>query len=680
MITADVAWGVDIGRASLKAVRMQRIRDTVEITGIDIVDYYGSSEEPPSAAEITQALVQFKERNKVKGSECVCVAVPGYSAFSRFIKLSPVEAKKMADVVQYEAAQQIPFPLTDVVWEFQKAQREYAPGEEIDVGLFAIKKEIVSKFLSHFDAAKLHVDLVTISPLALYNFTKHEMDVPENAVVVDIGADHTDLVIMHGSKFYVRNLPLAGNDITRSLKEKFDLSFEKAEKLKINAAKSRQADKIFSVMQPVLREFVGEIVRSVGFYKSQAGNVSFEHLVLLGNATKLDGLAKYLTSNLDMKIHRFFDIVHMELSRNLELTLLEEHLPSFAVAMGLALQALGKGKFSINLLPAERRGQRIIARKKPLLIGSVSLIFLVLLFMFLAGRSRISRTEGAIARADEIRNDYRKLTERLSEAKKYDDLKRKGDELVALAKARNIPIDVLNNFNGVIPADLDRIPEDLLNGFAGKGIPTDRELPPNVDAKMDEVSKEKIWLLGLSFITQVDEKTGDEILSAEFTGAVMFDETEEKTREKVKEKMAKKIIAAMLSTPKPAQETVLKLDSAPKPVQETVLKEADKNKIEEIVEITASGEKFYKVGWEEKDKGVGMLVGADGKIIKKVEELLELPDPRIIKNLTLDPKLALQAGPSKSERDYFKFILRWSVPLRPGFKVEEAPKKLPKAK
>jgi hypothetical protein len=42
---------------------MERLRDTVEITGVDVIDYYGSSEGPPSAAEIRQALAQFKERN-----------------------------------------------------------------------------------------------------------------------------------------------------------------------------------------------------------------------------------------------------------------------------------------------------------------------------------------------------------------------------------------------------------------------------------------------------------------------------------------------------------------------------------------------------------------------------------------------------------------------------------------
>jgi hypothetical protein len=293
----------------------------------------------------------------------------------------------------------------------------------------------------------------------------------------------------------------------------------------------------------------------------------------------------------------------------LELTLLEEYLPSFAVAMGLALQALGKGKFAVNLMPQERRGQRLIARKKPLLAGSVSLIFLLLLFMFLAGQSRISRTEGAIARADESLKGYDNLAKQLIEAREYAGLKNKGDELLALSKARNIPIDVLNKFNSVIPVDLDRIPDKLLKGFEGTNVPFGMELPTDVDAGMDDVNREKMWLLGLNFTTYVDEKTGAESLNVEFAGAVVFDEREEETLKKVKEKMARRI-----------------------------------------------GEIFN--------------VPAD--------KPLELLNTGIIRSLTLYPNLSQM--PDSSRKDYFKFTLKWSVPLRAGFKVEEAPKKPPKGR
>ena len=50
------------------------------------------------------------------------VGVSGQSSFARFIKLPPVEPKKIPEIVRFEAIQQIPFPLDDVEWSYQLFQ------------------------------------------------------------------------------------------------------------------------------------------------------------------------------------------------------------------------------------------------------------------------------------------------------------------------------------------------------------------------------------------------------------------------------------------------------------------------------------------------------------------------------------------------------------------------------
>ena len=52
----------------------------------------------------------------------VAVGVSGQQSFARFIKLPPVEAKKIPEIVRFEAIQQIPFPLDDVEWSYQLFQ------------------------------------------------------------------------------------------------------------------------------------------------------------------------------------------------------------------------------------------------------------------------------------------------------------------------------------------------------------------------------------------------------------------------------------------------------------------------------------------------------------------------------------------------------------------------------
>jgi type IV pilus assembly protein PilM len=522
MLAEDVAWGVDIGRSSLKAVRMRRMRDTVQINGVDIVDYYGSPDEQPSSAEIRQALAQFRQRNKIKATDMVAVAVPGYAAFTRFIKLPPVDDKKIADVVKYEAAQQIPFPLSDVVWGFQKVERQYEPGEEIDVGIFAIREEIVRNYIADFDAAKLHVDVITIAPLSLYNFARYEMDIPDDAVVVDIGADHTDLVVIEGGQFHVRNLALAGNDITKRLSEEFDITFLEAEKLKIKAAQSKQADKLFAVMQPVLRDFTGEIMRSLSFYKSRA-----KQMVLLGNATKLEGLAKFFASKLDVKINRFFDIVHMELDHDVDLTLLQEHLPSLGVTMGLALQALGKGPSSANLIPQKLYKQRQIERKQPMFILAASLLFLLVLFMYFSASSQSSTLDAALKETGQVIDANKKMQKRFKKLKNHAAVQKKALELIEFARRRNVPIEVINKINQAVPTDLGLIPDRLKGKFRDQGL-----FPPFPDSEMDRVNRDKVWLLGLdaNAVNEPKEKAGLEIV---LTAAVVAEGGEMATVERL---------------------------------------------------------------------------------------------------------------------------------------------------
>src|SRR5690606_7082142 len=75
-------------------------------------------------------LDQLMTRYDMKKSTLV-VSVPGHMAFARFAKLPPVEPKKIAEIVRFEAVQQIPFPLDQVEWDYQVFQQEDSPEVEV---------------------------------------------------------------------------------------------------------------------------------------------------------------------------------------------------------------------------------------------------------------------------------------------------------------------------------------------------------------------------------------------------------------------------------------------------------------------------------------------------------------------------------------------------------------------
>ena len=95
--------------------------DRIVVESFDYIEYPKILSQPEADPEelVREALEQFLSRNDLTGDR-VAISVAGQSGLARFIKLPPVESKKIPDIVKYEARQQIPFALEDVVWDYQQ--------------------------------------------------------------------------------------------------------------------------------------------------------------------------------------------------------------------------------------------------------------------------------------------------------------------------------------------------------------------------------------------------------------------------------------------------------------------------------------------------------------------------------------------------------------------------------
>ncbi|MFM7151283.1 MAG: pilus assembly protein PilM, partial [Gemmataceae bacterium] len=251
-------WGIDLGQCALKALRIQEEDGQLVAKAFDFVEYPKILSQPDADPDqlIREALEQFLSRNSLKG-DLVGIAVPGQSGLARFVKLPPVEEKKIADIVRFEAKQQIPFNLDEVVWDFQKiGSSDVVDGFalETEIGLFAMKRDQVNKYLQHFKDVNVDVHVIQMAPLSLCNFVSYDMlnrdadsPPPESklpcVVALDLGTDSSNLVVTDGAKIiWQRPIPLGGNHFTRALTKDLKLTFAKAEHLKRNATKSGAAE------------------------------------------------------------------------------------------------------------------------------------------------------------------------------------------------------------------------------------------------------------------------------------------------------------------------------------------------------------------------------------------------------------------------------------------------------
>ena len=391
MADSQDVWGIEIGQAGLKAVHLRyaEAADQVLAMGHQYIPHPKILSQPDAIPEelIPQAIATFLEANDVRGSR-VAISLPGPTSLARFINLPPVESNKVAQIVEYEAKQQIPFDLDDVIWSYQKISGSVDEDSgymlNAEVGLFAMKRDQVYETLQPFLDAGIEVDLVQIAPLALYNFVCYDQmgvrveddpdDFEEHTIVLDMGTDNTTLLITNGAKIWIRNVPLGGNHFTRALTKEMKLTFTKAEHLKCHATKSEDPRAVFQALRPVFNEYVSEIQRSIGYFSSVNRDAKIVRVLGCGNGFKLAGLQKFLQQSLQYDVERVESLKGVIGELFLNSDEFQDNVLTFAVPLGLALQSLGVTRVHTTLLPGEIKTARLIRQKKPWAVIAASIL------------------------------------------------------------------------------------------------------------------------------------------------------------------------------------------------------------------------------------------------------------------------------------------------------------------
>ncbi|HWL08150.1 MAG TPA: type IV pilus assembly protein PilM [Planctomicrobium sp.] len=393
MAELRAAWGIDIGQSALKAIKVRLDPDSGQVVAeaFDYIPFPKILSQPDAIPDeiVPQAMETFLSRNNLKG-DAVAISVPGQSALARFIQLPPVESSKLHEIVKYEARQQIPFALDDVIWDYQPLGAGAEEGGfllDAEVGLFAMKRDQVQQQLRPYQNAKVEVELIQIAPLALYNILSlDELGIrrgdsgeptDEYYIMLDMGCDNTTLMVSNGYKIWIRNVPIGGNHFTRALAKEMKLSFAKAEHLKCNATKSPDPRAVFQALRPVFNDYVAEVQRSIGYFSSVNRSAKVMKVVGLGNGFKLAGLQKFLQQNLQYPVERTDSFKLLTGDSVISSPMFTENLLSFAVPYGLALQGLEQTRIRTSLLPPEITAERRIRLKKPWALASAAVLLLL---------------------------------------------------------------------------------------------------------------------------------------------------------------------------------------------------------------------------------------------------------------------------------------------------------------
>ncbi len=516
----DVVWAIDLGTNSLKALHLAIVGDVVQVIGFDNIQHgkilSGSGVKEAERDElIALSLRQFVQRNDI-GDEAIIISVPSQNSFARFVSLPPVEQKRIPEIVRFEAAQQIPFDMDDVQWDWQLMTEADSP--EKKVGIFAIKNDVVNSSLEQFSREDMQVSYVQMVPMALYNYLMYDrpdlLSSEERAtIILDVGAENTDLVVCTKSGVWQRCILMGGNSFTRAIADTFKLNFVKAEKLKRTAPVSKYARQIFQAMKPVFTDLASEVQRSLGFYSSANPNKKFNRIIAMGGGTKLRGLLKYLQQTLQIPVERPDTFKRLAIGSGVSAAKFHGNVSDFGIVYGLALQGLGLARIESNLLPrAIQRSMAWTSKAKYFIAAACILLVVSLVCLARTGLDKISyaknsqirqRVGGIIRSADEANN---KLNTEKQKASSYEATIKKQFKLFKYREA--------------IPLLHEMILSALPNA---KSNPEQRELYEafargDVETLMQTPRKERKQL----FVTNMSIFYSDDLENAQFGSTAMM--------------------------------------------------------------------------------------------------------------------------------------------------------------
>ncbi len=526
---------LDIGSSELKLGEfiftkegLEAINLCVEPLGIENIS--GETDISLNIVDTIQRALKKKAISKAPA----LVSLSGQSAFLRLVKLPPVKRSKIRQTILFEAQQNVPFPIEEVVWDYQLMG---SSEQELNVMLVVMKKEIVENMTDCVVAAGLDdIEVIDVAPMAISNAVRYNYGEVEDCIlVVDIGARSTNLVFLEKGQFFSRNLPIvgSGNVITQQIMKEFNLPFKDAEELKFahgtvafGGSYEDFSDKVLSKVSKTIRGVMTrlhvEIERSINFYKTQQGG-SAPSLILLAGGTSI-------ISRTDEFFKEKFktDVEYLNPFRNILVSerISEEEVGACAHVMGavvgVALRHAFPCPLEINLLPQKMADERAFRKKQPLLIAAAFLFVLLLASWWFFFAKMTGMLADRKAKAETSVAELRQVEEKMQPLKMQQELlNKKIDTLIALTQRRTDWLQVLDAIYAALPDGMwivSLTPHKKVNTSSNNA----GQRPNKV---LFEPAATHIMIEGLIFLDKANDKSVSDFRDALIKSNIFSEET-----------------------------------------------------------------------------------------------------------------------------------------------------------
>ncbi|OYT71767.1 MAG: pilus assembly protein PilM [Chloracidobacterium sp. CP2_5A] len=351
---AKTVVGIDIGSSAVKAVELKPLKNGFELVAI------GHANLVPDAIvdghiidlnHVSDAIGRLLGEHNIKAKD-VNTSVSGHSVIVKKIEVSYMTDDELAERIQWEADQHIPFDIMDVNLDYSVVGRDPARGL-MQVLLVACKRDKIAQYTTVISQAGRNPVVIDVDAFALQNaYEVNYQPMPTATVaLLDVGASVTSINIVRGTNsVFTRDISAGGNQYTDLLQKELGLTFEQAEALKrgVPTDNGLQPSDAQSLIDSVTDIMAMEVQKTLDFWRATGASsdvAPVDRVLIAGGSSKVPGLTAAFSERFGIPVERFNAFNPSRISVNakkFDEEYIREMSPTMAVAVGLAARHPGQ--------------------------------------------------------------------------------------------------------------------------------------------------------------------------------------------------------------------------------------------------------------------------------------------------------------------------------------------------
>jgi type IV pilus assembly protein PilM len=338
--------GCDVGSSAIKIVELKPLKNdefqlvhaaVAELSPEAIVD--GAIMD---SSLVVEALTGLISENGIKNSK-FGGSLSGHSVIIKKIQLPSMTEAELAESIQWEAEQYIPFDINDVNLDY--VVLETGSSDTMDVLLVAVKRDRINDYTSVIVQAGKEPVLVDVDVFAVQNaFESNYSSRGETVALVNVGASVMNINVLHdGNSVFWRDVAFGGNLYTEAIQREFNLPREDAETLKLGGdAGQVSRQQVDSVLGAASEDLAAELQKTIDFFVATSSVDRLDRVMLSGGGSLVANLESILQERFQVNVellNPFRNIRYNE--SDFDPDWINSNAPAMAVAVGLAIRTVG---------------------------------------------------------------------------------------------------------------------------------------------------------------------------------------------------------------------------------------------------------------------------------------------------------------------------------------------------